>query len=355
MTIPAIFFADSFDHYLNTAQISEGYWTTITGISLQPGRLVGTCLQLENPFAITPGSITKFFSQDIGSTGSTVGFAWYSQYSAETLAGVVLNVFQFSNNYNPLQLQINSDYTLGAFSGTTPIAWSEFSVNANTWYYIEIAFKVTGIYTGSPTFPTVTVIVRVNGVTVMSGTGTGSSAIPSTWTSVDSLSVVGINNIFGFTLIDDFYIAASGTPTDPTSFLGDVGIQVYTLTGDVAGNQWTGSYSDINPNPPTDAADISTTTHGDTSFFTVQNITGSGPYIAALKIQGVQTDFRGFGVSMDQLQALIGSPSSYTPGTNINVPTILTGFYSDFSVEPNSSSPWTAANFNADEFGVKYV
>jgi len=215
-----LIFIDSFDHY-STAQILRK-WTSTSGAPSIVTSPVRT-----GPQAIQGGAGNFAFKTFNASYAQlTAGAA----YQTQGFANAILT-FQNASPAVTFLLQhvgdgrLNMFFQYGGQSATSPA--STWVMNTNQWYYIETQATITG---GPPA--SVNATAQVNGVTILTWTGTLSSA-GLAGLMFNAVALGGPGAGLNAT-VDDFYC------TD-TEFLGDIRIGVLypNAAGDSAG--WTAS------------------------------------------------------------------------------------------------------------------
>lgn len=211
----ALLFLDSFDHYTTEAEMQLKWQNTGSannGIVVGAGRNGLNAAQSQFP-AVQNTLVTPQSAIVIGMAYQvpTLGF----NNSIMTASGAVTNA--------ALQ-HVGDGRVFVSFSGQNSGA-STFIMFANTWYYIESSFSVVA----DGTHITLTYIIKVNNLTVLSGTlQITNSTNPAPFTVYTLCSTGGGQS----GLVDDFYV------TDG-EFLGDgvIACLFPRAAGDLA--QWT--------------------------------------------------------------------------------------------------------------------
>lgn len=213
-------------------------------------------------------------------------------------------------------------------------------VGANAWWHIEALMSVTSV---TPPF-TLTYEIRVEGVTVLSGTHTVTTGGP--FAQVE----IGADNFNNQLWYFKDYCVYDGTGSHNNTFLGSVIVKNLTVTSDVSLN-WTPStgstgfpiLSDIPPD--------------DTKFISA----GIGPIPPAYKgalsdlpatttsVKGVITFVRA--AKQDggdgSLQNGVVSGASTGLGANRPITTAQTYWRDVFEIDPNTGNSWLPAAVNA--------
>lgn len=343
-------FADSFDHY-SQDQIGDK-WSGVSYATLGPGRN-GTGCFLGTSGA--PGSLSV--DMLVANNGWVLGMAYMIQ-AAGGFANTIYSTYDTDLGYTFLSCVLNTDGTISLYGGDKLIGTSMTSLSVGTWYYLEIqSFTASTSTVTEPGVVTVVAGMHVNGIEDI-GLGAVTTTIPvppDTGAQANRHIISGCNGAFTGSVIDDVYIAATGGAGE-ANYLGDVKILCYLPTADESGNQWSGTYSDINSNPSTDGSSISDDTAGDQSFFAFQPIpvfTGTIP--------AVQSVVRGEIGTNEQFAMEVGTITSSAQGIiNPQHVAITLSFIFfcqgwDMNLDPVVNAPWTPGNFNTETFGVIIV
>lgn len=348
----AVQFGDSTDHYDLQSTIGLKWTQNILDAAssvVAPPGAGPRAIELKNGVFKTLSYQTKWF----------VGVRLYVITS---VSGAVIYSLSaaFANDATMATLRMESDGTLSIYAGNSLnlIANSSsvgIALVANTWNYLEVGVSLTGT---APIQATVT--LRLNGVQILTGSAS---------TGVDaSATLLGTNeaNTHAFTFNSsssayarDFYITDGSGSGSVNGFIGDVALSALFPRADVAGNEWTAVggttmtlWDHCNPQFPetnddtTYIEDNTPTDVGNMLWQPIAPFTGTIPFIH-------------FGVYNRKDAAGTRTFQQTTHGVG-NGPVISAGDsyqYNFFAMDqdPNTTAPWTQANFNTSQFGVVTV
>lgn len=344
----ALLFYDGFDHY-NTSQI-PAMWTSQLGsptISSSAGRNSGPCLVTGAPTLIAPKYVSKTLAP--GDARCIQG-AWMKP--AVSLGG--RQALLYVGNASGIQcvLILNADYTVALWtsvSGTQIGSNSTVALAGGVGAYVEL--DVT-IGTSAP------YDIRVNGVSVLSGTGNTKTQSAATWTVCGPYSQYQFNATGGVVTDYDDYYVCDGTGSAPYNApLGDVVVSSIYPNSDGANLDWTPStgtthYTLVNENPPTDDTGyVYTATVGNRDSYGYQDLpTAGGAILAVAPTLYARKDDAGSRTITDVVR--IGS-TNYDGASSQS---LTTGYVFDqfiHTVDPSTAVAWTVAAVNAAEFGIK--
>jgi hypothetical protein len=228
--------------------------------------------------------------------------------------------------------------------GTTSIEWlSPFKICRDTWYFVE--FKV---YTDNSAG---TWEVRVNGITV--GSGTGVDTQPSAQNHHDAVTLHkgdGSAQIYA----DNFYVC-DGSGSVNNDFLGPIKVQTLRPNGDSTANFTTTTeathweaVADAEINRSTY---VESNTNGHRELYDYETITLTGDCVG-LALNSHIAD----GSASDSIQHLISSNGTEENSANvvINTSTYKTLVYVS-ETDPDTGNAWNSATINAAKFGIDLV
>lgn len=325
----AIVFIEGFDH-VSAAGLAVKGWSGGFS-SVQPGRFAGQCGR--------PSS--SFFTKTLPSNYPTLtcGFAYRNSVSGsksmlDLRVGSTRTVRVQADASNHVQI-LNSGGTVIAV-GTTAMPTSP------TWTYIEV--KVTIGTSG-------TVEVHLNG-------NSASPEITSTvgnfgTSNIDTIALTGVSG--QTTDFDDMY-ACDTSGTANTSFLGDVRISTIAPTGAGAHTQFTpngaaDNWDCVDEEPPDDDTTyVSDATVGDIDSYAYGDVDGGATVYAAQ----VCTYARKDDAATRQIAPVVRQGGTDYVGSTVTLGASYQYFTQIYDQDPTSSN-WTAANVNGDEFGVKVI
>ncbi len=325
----ALVFIEGFDNIALGDYISKGWNQAPTGTAA--GRFGGS--------AMTQGGATTATHHALPSTYATltVGFAFKA--TVLTLSDDLMR-FRTAALASILTIQFDAGgHILVKNSGGTTIATGTTAVVVNTWYYMEIKLFVNGA--------SGTCEVHLNGATEIASTVGNFGS-----TNTGDLAFLGLNGTCTF---DDVY-ACDTSGSVNTTFLGDSRVQTIYPTADGAHTAWT-------PNSgSTHWTQVSETTpDGDTTY--VSDLTPNdidsyvcGDIDTGATVFGVQVDIyaRKDDAATRQIAPLIRQASTDYVGTTVTLASTYLFYQQIYNQDPTPAN-WTAANVNADEFGVKEI
>ena len=241
---------------------------------------------------------------------------------------------RFGNAFNPP--------TLG--TGTTVIAY-------NTWNYVELSATINNT-TGSYE-------VRLNGVTEMSATGIDTQSTANA--SADRVYVGQVSGLFGMSgfitgAFDDVYICDGQGSAPWNTFLGDVRIQALMPTADGDLSQLTPStgtahYALVDEVPPNDDTDyVSSANAGDTDLFQLGDVAAVSGSILGLQVLAYA---RKDDAGTRTLAPVLKTGGVEHDGTAVGLGTSYTYLRQLWETNPGTGLPWTIADVNALQAGVK--
>jgi|SRR5579863_967145 len=253
---------------------------------------------------------------------------------------------QIAVSLNPVNGQI-SVYRDGTGGGPVLGQTGNNAFTNNTGFYLEIGVVVATGTSGS-------VVVKVNGTTVLNITGVNTSQDGNA--IFDTIQVgggVGSVNGGNGCLTDHMYICDS-TGGSFNTFLGP--IQVYTLFPSAAGasTQYT-PLSGTNVSQVQETAMDSDTTYnfdstiGDEDLFTIQTLPVN---VAPLAVQ-VTGAYRQDSGGTRAMANLLDSSGTVSTGTSIVLNTVYTYQHDVYTLNPNGSVAWTRATVDAAQIGYK--
>jgi len=326
----ALLWIDGFDHYSanqSTRMYEDG---AIAGMSTSIARTG----QAANPHYLDFG-LKKY----LGTNAQTliVGFAYYNDN--DTYQGWTWLVRFYDGTTEQCRLERGYEGKLRLYGNNTLLAESApATYRGRQWCYIEI--KITFGNPGSYE-------VRVNTRTVMSGTGRTRS------TANNYANWVGWRGPGG-DWIDDLYIC-DNTGTQNNDFLGDIKVVTIYPNADGTNAAWTPSsgtahYAVVDEAPANDDTDyLYTSTVGATDTLNFEDITLTGSIRGILQLACIRKDDAGA-----RSAALICRVvTTDYEGPDVSLGNSYTYLKQIRETNPATGSPWTVADINAAEFGVR--
>jgi len=336
-----LLFVDSFDH-LSAANLKQK-WTS-AGTTLVAGRTgygatTGTSTSL---YVTIGGNYATFLA---GTAYKTQAFANYILQFAGSVPGSNVSVGLLHKGDGKIYVDLGDWPSAGAISTDTV-----FVMALNTWYFFEMSAT---IYPGTYGLPDSSIgyEVRVNNVTVLSGTKTG---LTRNYAWVFQKLVMsgpgsGVN-----AYVDDVYL------TDGTvGFLGD------TTWGVIRPNA-EGDESDFTPNSGLvhydrvadilsdgDTTYLSSATVGDEELHNYEDIVATGPIVGAHFNLILKKSDSG----SCTVRRLIKSGSSTDVDLDYFAPseTDYVDYRDGFLVSPFTGSAWTQAEINGLQHGLRRI
>jgi hypothetical protein len=270
-------------------------------------------------------------------TSVCVGVAIYAETGFGTSGTIILFGTPLSSQEG-LRLRCNGSnlYTIDSDGNTS---YSSTPLVSAAWNYLEcsVYFHETAG----------TVVVRQNGVEVINATGL--DTLYSNNTSCQVILIKGdwnAQSAYGY--IDDLYITTG-------EFLGPIKIYSFLPTSNGTHTDFTplsgSNYENVDEAAPDDDTSYNTADavgEKDTYNFTVSGVTGN------IKGVGVRTFQSKVGTLGITTKAITRVNSTDYQGSKTNSPAEGYGVYHDyFSVNPDTSNPWTVSDVTSAEFGVE--
>lgn len=271
--------------------------------------------------------------------GSPCDIFWY--YASGTRIMRVQWVDGGTGLAGTLQI-VNSAGTLIA-SGTTKI-------QSGSWFYIEVRAKVNGA-SGE-------VELKLNGTAEIATTTTNIGS-----TNIDNVTW-GAANAFGSssvatTVMDDIYVLNTAGSAPRNTFLGPCRVETLMPDADGASTAWTpnsGSahFSRVNEisgtYPDGDTSYVSTAAVGNRDTYSADNLVSTGTVFGL----NVNLYARKDDVATREICPVVRQGGVNYDGTTVAMSTTYANYQQLYEQDPTAAD-WTAANVNADEFGVKVV
>lgn len=345
----ALLHIDGFDHYV-TADILKKFGATnngTVGIVSTGGRRNGGYF---NIIVSKDYAAEKFVPTFSGST-VIVGSAWKSDTGSTNNSWFPITVVGSDGNIQVL-LNVTTQMQIRAYRPNAGVPWHNASgamtnllgtsavgvLPFNSWAYVELKTYLHG--------SAGTVVVRVNGVTVLDLTGQN--------TTVSSTSVSAIA-LCGMAAWDDLYICDSSGSTN-NDFLGDCRVDAHYPTADGTTHTWTPStstvhYSLIDETAPNTTDYNSTATLNAIDTFVTEDFKNTGG-----TIYGVQTNLCAIkeDAGVCTMAPVVRPASTDRVGTGFSPSADSYLYFSNvYELNPETSAAWAESEFNATEFGYK--
>lgn len=358
-----ILFMDSFDHY--TTVLTKWSTNTCTGTSCSG--YVNTTLfagagrwgtaGLRHTGAPSAFGWTMTTTKYVGGTSATMvmGTSWVYTGVPQ---GTILSFWEGSTTHVDLCVDVNGRMFVtrngtNLSLGTTAV----YSSSAN--YYVEMKATVhdsAGV-----------VEVRVNGVTVLSGTGldtrNGGTGV------INTVALGGTSQVFGYVpgsptyTYDDVYVCDVSGSAPNNDFLGDTRVEYLVPTAAGVRTQFasTGTnWQTVDETIPSDADYNSSRTPGDMDLFTMSNLSGNGLVYGVQTIARVAKDDAGTRAFKPIFYKASGwgdtgryypVPQSPTSAVVSYIEPYLLGASPDYDPGVETAKAWTVDEINALQFG----
>jgi hypothetical protein len=238
----------------------------------------------------------------------------------------------------------------GTIGAGTPIGQSDpaFAVHLNRYYYLEMGLLIAPGAGGQ-------VIIHLNGQEIMNLTGVN--------TDPNAVGIGDVVHLFGpgggaGMFVDDFYVCdVFGAHNN--NFLGDTQIGLIMPASDGFHQDWTPHpagthFSNVNEIPPDgDATYNASSTNGQIDSYNFDPVDATRTYF------GIQTNLT---ARKDDSGDRALSPMARIGGVDFvknPLGTFVNQTYIDYTdaydVNPATGNPWTGAEINAAQYGVKVV
>lgn len=341
-------FEDGFERYKagnsTDSQVSGGIsarWTSVAFGNFQIGTPFG-----RNGQGISLGAGISFFKTLTHETGWTVGFAY--QVNASTAGNLFTDMYIGANNGTTLiSLRVNVDGTISVFTPTNVALTTTLAVQYNKYHYYELKYDISGSSN-----------CTVAGQLWIDGASMGTfSAVATGVDESDLIDQAGTTNMhlwtssFGSNFMDDLYIIDHNGSLN-NDHLGDIALFPIVPNGDATPLQFTPSvgsthYNLINFVPPTgDPSSLSDNHVTDSDVWQWQDIAtfvGTIPFVCVSIY--ARKDAEGTRTFKTTTTGSSLSPEFYLSDSYIYYDMI-------WDEDPDTTSAWTVANFNAMDFGV---
>jgi hypothetical protein len=328
---------EGFDHF-TVGELSQKAWSSQPFGAMVTGRFGGQALEVQG----SGSSVGKV----LPSTFATViaGFAWQEPSGVHSAITSPIVELQTAAGATVARLISNGTNMTIKNSGGTVIGTGTTVEIMDTWYYFEMKIFVNGA--------SGTCELRLNGVSeIATATGNFGSTNIGKIAFITGPDVGGASTTAYF---DDVYVIDTGGSTNNT-YLGDS--RVVTSYANAAGTHtdWTPTtppnYAATNEHPPDgDTSYVYSSTPGNIDSYNFTDIDGGA------SVHGVQVNLyaRKDDAATRQIAPLIRQASTDYVGSTVTLGSSYQ-FYSQLYDQDPTSSNWTAANVNADEYGVKEI
>lgn len=275
------------------------------------------------------------------STSLVIGLAWRTSNTTSTS----LDILNFSIGASAIvRLVWNSAQRLEVRNNVnTLLATGPSVLLVNTWYFLELK----AVIATSGSFE-----VRLNGVTEIASTAANFGSTPV--------------NAFAWTVppgnsqYDDIYVLDTTGSAPRNDYLGDIRVVTLFPSADGASSQWTPNsgtahFSRVNEAsgtfPDDDTSYVSDATVGDTDSYVFQDLPAGASAVHAVQVNMYA---RKDDAASRQIASVVRQAGTTYPGTSVAVPSSYSYLSQIYQQDPTSTD-WTVANVNADEFGVRVI
>jgi len=335
----ALLYIDSFDHYGNAEVLAK--WTSgfiVPAIAIGKGRCGTNALRGDIFMGCTKGLL-------FGSTRGTLGFAFKIDAHSTAIADFTLgNLGQISAwrvTDGSLGISVHGGATLGQ---TIPGLMHE-----DRWYYIELQVLLHASAGAA--------ILRLNNIEVLNVTGV--NTVGDGGTTFRTISFQCSSNRAYW--IDDLYVLDDTGPAPCNDFLGDCRVEYLRPRAPGAYQQWTvagtasthyGAVDDAAV-PDEDGSYVESIVPGqiDTNKYQPTGLPSGTIYGAQLSLYARKSEI-GPRVIAPVVNNVVGAPVIGVSAENYvyyNHP------YCVYGLNPATGSPWSIAEINAIECGVKVI
>lgn len=331
----ALLFMDGFDAGDYSLKFDQTT-TSLIGTSTTTRFSVGRSLTMNKSIGNSGGYARKFITP---SNVVVFGFAFRTAQLTQNFC----QVYGDNGLTSHINFKLQSNGALLVYRGGTNIATSVAGlIGINNWYYMEYKISIDDV-AGQ-------VIVRLDGQTIVNFTGDTKNGGTANTVDTVELNASGSDSA---EFIDDFYIC-NDTGTAPyNDFLGDVRVQTLVPDGAGSSTQFTPSaganYTTVDELPYSATDYVSSTTVGNRDTYSVTDLTGS-PTIYGIQnnVIAKKTD-----AGLISIKPAIKSGASvYYGGTTVLNASDKT-ITDTRSIDPNTSTGWTASGVNALESGFE--
>jgi hypothetical protein len=332
----ALLWIDGFDHY-NSSQIQRMYEESG---NVEIGTTARTGSQALRPFS---NNTTKYLGVNAGTL--IVGAAVYVNLSTFPGWDVPYSfLFRFfDGTTQQCQILLGPEGQVRLYRGNTVIDESpKYVYSLREWFYIEVKCRFSDS-TGSWE-------LRVNSRTVRTASGLNTIQSANNYANRLALSAGNGNQQW----IDDLYVCdTSGSVNN--DFLGDIKVVTILPNADGSHTGWTPSsgtshYAVVNETPANDDTNyLYTSTVGATDTENFQDITLTGSIRGILQLACIRKDDAG--ARSAALICRVGT-TDYE-GPEVSLGNSYTYLKQIRETNPATGSPWTVADINAAQFGVR--
>jgi hypothetical protein len=356
---------DGFDDY-STAQITR-YWPTAIG----SGNPYFTAVPDTSHMTIDPtggrngGAALKFgpsCQQGLllpGLAGSvpirTVGMAVKGSAYADTNGNQPFLIVFYDTATPQVGLVVNLDNTLSVYRlatngglGTLLLGPSAFSLSLGVYYYIEMMATIHA--TAGSAF------VRMNGVTVLTGTSLNTRNTANNTCNAVSIGAVHINGSGSTIWVDDFYMRSDAVTCGDCRVISALPAANGFLNNFARGGADSGAnWSQVNDNPANDDTNyIQTVNPGDIDLYAYPPLpVTSGTVYGVMACPVLRNDSAGTTTAVPEYRS--GGANHDGTGPQPVGSTTYNAYPDIQGQDPGTGAAWTIAGVNGAQFGIKRV
>lgn len=336
-----LLFCDSFDHYA-TAELYEKYLgTSVASIVPGAGRNGTSALML----GYSNGYVSKAFAN---ASTLIVGFAVNPpiQQRCDVVLFYDNGTLQGSLRLNPAG---GVEYHTYQGNNDTLVAQSPNGIiSLNTFQYLEVSVTFSTTATGA-------VSAQLNGQSIFSVTGIVTSQTADNYANTVSVANGG-GSVVNY-LFDDLYMC-NGAGTVNNSFLGDVAVECLFPNGAGQFTQFTPhgqpqNWQCVSQNPPNGDSDyVSSSTVGNTDFYTIQSIPGTPSAVVAVQIVASARKDDSFtrvlGIGFGN-----GTTSVFNSGSSLGSNYIM--YTQPYDTNPITGLSWDVTHVDNGQIGIQVI
>lgn len=332
----ALLFCDSFDHYTSLTQ----KWIAATmAVSAGTGRN-GTA-------SVRANTLNLYCRKFLGVQRQTL-IAGLAFKTNSVITATLLPIAFMDGTSWQCEARISTSGLLRITRNGTVLATSVNSLAPDTWYYIEFKAYIHDTLG--------TAEIRVNGVTWVSVSNADTKNTANAYVDTIQIGGEGTSSQYVMKDHDDLYVCDT-TGSYNINFLGDVRVQAILPNGVGAQAEWDPSaganwqcVDEAAPNADTDYVSTAVAGERDSHVFAdLAPATGSIKAVVVYPMarkddagaRSIAPVVRVGGVNYDGVEQPIGDTYAY--------------YRQIYEENPGTTVPWTIADVNAAEFGVKLV
>ena len=338
----AVKWIEGFETHTTTTTLAAK-WLSATGVSSAAGRVLGT--SATGTIEMTTPSLgldnTMIFGVGLRVNSNAVftserGF--YFQRGAQEQCHLYID-------------QQGGGFDLVLKTGTTEIERTAVTLDHDIWHYVEMKCEciASGAYE-----------VRVNGVSVFSGTGAALN--DSGLTGADTFSFHFPDTFLSTRFfLDDLYVL-DGSGATANDFIGPQTIEGILVTANGAVNNWTNdgtgdNYTSVDD--PTSSHDesgaggtVSSGTLAQEDLYTMSDLASLTGSITAVQFN-VRAAVASVGTRNILFKAKTGANASASAGSSPVSDTVFQNIHKIMETNPSTASGWTISDVNDTQLGVE--